>query len=124
MTYQTQELNELQALAMAVESRFQRQVISYNVAINIVTSPPPNTYDPIEALHKVSPNKSFSFGISREAYKKVYDKKHPSPDLSIPGPGTYPVTCYLGRFTRTTTFKGRIKNLSILTGVDRFAYCI
>lgn len=65
-------------------------------------------------MKKISPSKSFSFGISRAAYQKVYDKQSPSPDPAIPGPGTYPVRAYLGREGRKSSLKARFKNLSMM----------
>ena len=75
-------------------------------------APPPGTYNPIEALKRTSPSKAISFGISRDAYLKVFCKGSPTPDLTIPGPGTYPVVRYFGREGRKTTLKARFKNLS------------
>ena len=55
-------------------------------------SPPPNTYAlPSDFDKGQKKGHVFSFGISREAYAKVYMKAHPAPDPNKPGPGTYEV---------------------------------
>jgi hypothetical protein len=51
-------------------------------------SPPPNVYTIKSAFDSRQPDgRAFTFGISREAYKKVYLKNHPPKDKAIPGPG-------------------------------------
>jgi hypothetical protein len=40
--------------------------------------------------------RAFSFGISRDAYSKVFIKENPNADRSIPGPGTYTVQPKIG----------------------------
>ena len=55
-------------------------------------SPPPNTYTlPSDFDRSSQKGRVFSFGISRDAYARVYVKAHPAPDLGLPGPGTYSV---------------------------------
>ena len=41
--------------------------------------------------------KAFSFGISREAYSKVYQKGGGNTDRGIPGPGTYNANDLMGK---------------------------
>ena len=71
--------------------------------------PPPGSYNPVEAFNKLSRTTSLTFGIAREAYKKVYIKHHPCPDLSLPGPGTYPVFTCIGKEGKKITIKGKLK---------------
>ena len=59
-------------------------------------APPPNTYDLISQFGKKCPTKAFSFGISRDAYTKVYQKGNTSPDKQVPGPGTYQIKNTIG----------------------------
>jgi hypothetical protein len=71
-------------------------------------SPPPNTYllpSDFDAMSKKG--QVFSFGISREAYSKVYAKDQPQGDSSIPGPGTYNVVQAPGRDARKFSFRAR-----------------
>jgi hypothetical protein len=52
------------------------------------SGPPPNSYklpSDFDLLRK----KGRSFGISRDAYAKVYAEAHPISDQSVPGPGSY-----------------------------------
>jgi hypothetical protein len=51
----------------------------YNV-IKKTNSPPPGTYKANSQFQKIPVGKAFSFGISRQAYSKVYLKEHPPPD--------------------------------------------
>jgi len=52
--------------------------------------------------------KCFSFGISREAYDKVYiPSRKASIDTSIPGPGTYTLLSTVGREARKFSLNGR-----------------
>jgi hypothetical protein len=109
MTFQQQEPKELQVLAMAHELRRNNDV---TLKLNQILgdAPPPGAYNPVEAFNKLSRTASLSFGISREAYKKVFIKHHPCPDLSLPGPGTYPVITFIGKEGRKSTIKGKIAN--------------
>jgi hypothetical protein len=52
-------------------------------------SPGPTQYNQRSDFNKIAGSKAFSFGISREAYSKVYVKDAPPNDRSIPGPGQY-----------------------------------
>ena len=40
-------------------------------------------------FNKVPKGKAFSFGVSRDFFKKVYLKENPPRDVSVPGPGHY-----------------------------------
>lgn len=60
----------------------------------IVDSPGPDSYrlnsefEHGNSTTSISHKKAFSFGISREAYEKVYmPSRKINPDKSIPGPG-------------------------------------
>ena len=53
-------------------------------------APPPNSYNLPSDFDRAKPRSlAYSFGISREAYKKVYLKNSPVRDASLPGPGNY-----------------------------------
>ena len=59
-------------------------------------------------------NKSYSFGLSREKFKKVFLKEHPIHDPAIPGPGSYDPS-QEGTFTKKDknkgfTFKPKLKD--------------
>jgi len=58
------------------------------------------------------PNKAFSFGINREAYRKVYFKGNYIRDPTIPGPGAYTINSLVGNEGRKFTLKSKAKNLS------------
>jgi len=83
----------------------------------IESSPPPGTYNPIESLKRVLPSRAYTFGISREAYQKVFSKQNTISDPSVPGPGAYPVYRYVGREGRKPTLKGKFRNLSTTTKI-------
>lgn len=98
-------------------TRFSNQNISYNIPCSLSTRaaslgygvrtsfisksntlnltelgdcPAPTTYIQKSDFDKSSPYaRAFSFGISRDAYSKVYIKENPPSDKSIPGPGQY-----------------------------------
>lgn len=79
-------------------------------------APPPTTYNPKSDFDKSSPHgKCFSFGISREAYAKVYVKENPVSDKSIPGPGTYTVPPKIGNEASKYSLHGRTANHVMLT---------
>ena len=40
---------------------------------------------------------AYTFGISREAYSKVFIKENPPVDKAIPGPGAYKVPEMIGK---------------------------
>jgi hypothetical protein len=55
-------------------------------------SPPPGTYKvPSDFEFTTKKGNAYSFGISREAYAKVYTESHVPGDKAIPGPGSYNV---------------------------------
>jgi hypothetical protein len=56
-----------------------------------------------EQIHK----RGHSFGISREAYTKVYVKDNPVSDKAVPGPGSYEVREIPGKEARKFSFKLR-----------------
>jgi len=64
-------------------------------------APSPQKY----TLPQTLSNKSYSFGISREKFKKVFLKENPTQDPLIPGPGTYSPT-QEGTFTIVDKTKG------------------
>ncbi len=50
--------------------------------------------------------------MARDHYTKVYLKHHPSPDLTIPGPGSYNPLPVIGREGKKFSLQGKFKNLS------------
>jgi hypothetical protein len=55
-------------------------------------SPPPNTYKlPSDFDEERQKGKMFSFGVSRNAYAKVYSQANLTADPTLPGPGAYSV---------------------------------
>lgn len=56
----------------------------------MMASPPPTRYTLDSAFGGRSPkSRAFSFGLSREHFKKVYIKENEYTDPVVPGPGTY-----------------------------------
>jgi hypothetical protein len=51
--------------------------------------PSPNTYPTKSAFSKETKKFSYTFGLSREHFQKVYLAHNPPRDLTVPGPGTY-----------------------------------
>lgn len=81
---------------------------------SVVENPSPDTYrlysdfelNPRSSLGK---SKAFSFGISREAYDKVYipSQKVPSDVGQLPGPGQYTLLTQIGKEGRKYSLQGR-----------------
>ena len=112
--FQLREADELLVSDLAKEIPLLKKASILYLCNFIESSPPPGSYNPIESLKKVRPSKAFSFGISREAYRKVFSKQNTIPDPSVPGPGTYPVYQFVGKEGRRPTIKGKFKNLSMV----------
>ncbi len=56
----------------------------------MMASPPPTRYTLNSAFGGRSPqSRAFSFGLSRDHFKKVYIKENEYTDPIVPGPGTY-----------------------------------
>jgi hypothetical protein len=77
-------------------------------------NPPPNRYNIESPFSKINKGKVFSFGICREAYKKVYLKEHPNRDNAVPGPGTYKVILDPGSNALKYSMRPMTSNPSIL----------
>jgi hypothetical protein len=86
-------------------------------------SPPPNNYNLKSDFHETSPaGKAFSFGITREAYKKVgsfifmFEKvcvrDAPNRDETVPGPGQYNHQHLTGNEGRRYSLRPRTSNPS------------
>ena len=89
--------------------------------------PGPTAYEPKSDFDKSNPHgRAFSFGISREAYSKVYCKESPPSDLSLPGPGTYSIKPKLGNESLKFSIYGRNGNhcklVSILNNLENVSY--
>ena len=67
---------------------------------NLLDSPSPDSYrakSDFEGPNIMSNSRAFTFGISREAYDKVYvPSQKISLDASIPGPGKYELYSTIG----------------------------
>ena len=50
-------------------------------------APSPQAYN----IPSTKANQSFSFGVSRDKYERVYLKENPPRDRSVPGPGNYSI---------------------------------
>ena len=51
--------------------------------------------------------KAYSFGLSREHFRKVYVKENLQADDSVPGPGSYSIPTVVGREGQPVSIKGR-----------------
>jgi hypothetical protein len=56
-----------------------------------IKGPGPQQYNIQSEFQKQNKSRAFTFGMSREYFKKVYLKENPPVDLSFPGPGQYKV---------------------------------
>eukprot|EP00826_Nyctotherus_ovalis_P031149 TRINITY_DN2485_c0_g1_i9.p1 TRINITY_DN2485_c0_g1~~TRINITY_DN2485_c0_g1_i9.p1 ORF type:complete len:313 (-),score=56.24 TRINITY_DN2485_c0_g1_i9:125-1063(-) len=63
-------------------------------------SPPPGSYNTTSIFGTQQKGQVYSFGASRDAYAKVYIKKHPWRDPSLPGPGAYDLKAFPGGSTK------------------------
>jgi hypothetical protein len=76
--------------------------------------PPPNRYDlPALFRNKGLKGRSYTFGIAREAYAKVYLKENTNGDGCAPGPGTYNVRPNPGKDASKYSFRPKTSNFSI-----------
>eukprot|EP00347_Sterkiella_histriomuscorum_P017541 403348945 len=73
-------------------------------------SPSPTNYNLKSEFTKSPSNKAFSFGISREAYSKVYIKENPLADASVPGPGQYQIPPIVGKEALKYTLRPKTQN--------------
>lgn len=81
-------------------------------------APPPGSYNYDSDFSKRAPHlPSFSFGISRDAYEKTFQRHaKASTDRSIPGPGTYTISSVFSsnRRDKCYSLKGRGKSMQDL----------
>lgn len=63
----------------------------FDSLLNVATlnSPSPNRYTLDSQFIKDQKTRAFSFGLSRDHFKKVFIKENLLPDSSVPGPGQY-----------------------------------
>ena len=79
--------------------------------IKLGEAPAPTQYNKRSDFDRSSPTgRSFSFGIAREAYSKVFFKENPPADKSIPGPGSYDLGTVVGREAKRFSIYGRTPN--------------
>jgi len=76
-------------------------------------SPAPTQYNLRSDFNKTASSKAFSFGISREAYAKVYIKEAPPNDRSIPGPGQYQQKSIIGEQGLKYTLRPKTTNIQM-----------
>jgi len=62
--------------------------------------------------------KAFSFGISFQAYERVYSKNNKSPDRCTPGPGTYNLPQSVGKDGLHYTLKPRLNTSQLRLSKD------
>ena len=102
-------------------SRFKSKSDSFDILYflvltsSVAESPPPGSYRAQSEFEQTSQgnskSKAYSFGISREAYEKVYmPQKKINQDRSIPGPGQYTLLSSLGKDARKISLQGRTQN--------------
>lgn len=71
-------------------------------------APSPNAYNIPSDFDKQKPRAlAYSFGISRDAYKKVYLKNSPVRDGNIPGPGNYDIKNGTGSDSKKISMLGK-----------------
>lgn len=81
----------------------------------IENGPSPNKYDVINlstSFVKDKAHRSYTFGVSRNAYAKVSGIPWPLIDKSLPGPGKYESTSVIGSSSKYT-----IRNKSVICNI-------
>ena len=113
MTCLTKRINEPQVLAGLHEIHSLLLVLlMMNYFFYIAKSPSPVTYNAIDSIKKLIPKKAYTFGVAREAFKKVYLKHNPTLDIAGPGPGAYSTLNRLGKGASAFTMTAKAKQLS------------
>lgn len=70
--------------------------------------PGPGSVELRGMFDKGSPRQNaFSFGLSREHFKKVFIKENQQTDPCVPGPGRYTVPIIIGHEGQPVSIKGR-----------------
>lgn len=70
--------------------------------------PGPGSVEMRGAFDKGSPRvRAFSFGLSREHFKRVFLKENLQTDPCVPGPGQYRIPSVIGREGQPVSIKGR-----------------
>jgi hypothetical protein len=65
--------------------------------LSIELTPGPGSVEIRGIFDKGSPRvRAYSFGLSREFYKKVYIKENLTSDPNVPGPGAYAIPSVVG----------------------------
>jgi len=82
--YDLQDTKTKRATGLGYGRRFENLL---NVAT--LNSPSPNRYTLDSGFSKNVKSRAFSFGLSRDHFKKVYIKENMQADASVPGPGRY-----------------------------------
>lgn len=82
------------------------------------SSPPPNSYN-LPALFNMAQLKgnAYTFGVSREAVRKVFIKTNPTCNIVVPGPGTYDVRTIPGKDTKKYTMRTKVSTISIYNSI-------
>ncbi len=63
------------------------------------------------------PKKAYSFGLAREAFKKVFLRHNPAIDVTIPGPGTY--NPRLAKTSHAFSLRAKPATLSLIKRCNR-----
>jgi hypothetical protein len=93
---------------MAVAQTCPQQVSGKGVTDISDGNPGPGSVEMRGMFDKGSPrSKAFSFGLSREHYKRVFVKENLQADPSVPGPGRYQIQSIVGHEGQNVTMKGR-----------------
>ena len=84
----------------------------FQLEVILLDGVPPSTtyYIPSDIHFTKGKGKVFSFGISRQAFAKVFfkyvaSKENPPSDPTIPGPGSYDVKALIGKITQRFTLR-------------------
>lgn len=79
-------------------------------------SPSPGSYNLGSTFGPSGNGVMYSFGASRDAYAKVYIKKHPWHDPSLPGPGAYDLKPFPGNNTKQYSMRPKAFAFSNFVG--------
>jgi hypothetical protein len=82
--YELQDTKSKRATGLGYGRRFDSLLNPATLA-----SPSPNRYTLESTFQKQAKSRAFSFGLSREHFKKVYIKENQQVDACVPGPGQY-----------------------------------
>ena len=79
-------------------------------SFEVSKNPPPTSYNLKSAFTNLPGKKAYSFGTSREAYTKVFQKGGHQTDRGIPGPGQYNAPEFVGKAANKFTMRPKTYN--------------